>query len=209
MDFYTYIYQDRQKGEPFYVGKGCNERAWDHLKSNRKSEFIYRIKKMIRESNPPIISIYSGFDNELACLVEQELISKFGRKNLGLGPLLNLTDGGEGAPNRLSTPEFRANMSKAKKGQKYSALASENFRRAMIGRIYTAERNANVSIGLKGHLVSEETRLKIGAKSKINSAGENNGMFGKQQTEETKQKIGEKVRAAAQAKRTLIAGAHQ
>jgi hypothetical protein len=47
----------------------------------------------------PIIGIYAGLDSEFALFLEEELISKFGRKDLKKGPLLNLTDGGEGAAN--------------------------------------------------------------------------------------------------------------
>lgn len=191
MEYYTYVYFDVQRQEPFYVGKGKNARAWDHLKSEKRSEFIHRLRKMIRNSNNPRISIYAGFDNELSSLVEMELISKYGRKDLGLGPLLNLTDGGEGAAGRKASDAHRANMSKAKKGQKYSEEASKNYRAASIGRTYTAERNAKVSASLMGHSVSDEARAKIGAKTKARP----NGMLGKKQSEETKAKIRAKALA--------------
>jgi hypothetical protein len=159
---------------------------------------------MIREGNAPMISIYAGLDNELASLIEQELISKHGRKDLGRGSLLNLTDGGEGATGRVATPQFRLNMSRGRLGKKPSDTS--NYKRAAENRVYTAERNANVSKGLQGHAVTAATRAKISDKNKISSHGERNGMFGKTHGKDTKAKIGAKVRARAAEKRALKEG---
>jgi hypothetical protein len=53
----------------------------------------------------PIIGIYAGLDEELAHLVEMELIAKFGRKDTRKGSLLNLTDGGEGVKGLIQSKE--------------------------------------------------------------------------------------------------------
>lgn len=104
MTHYTYIYYDPSRGnEPIYVGMGQKKRAWDHLRSKRKSPFIQRLQSMNRKGIKPIIGVYVELDRELAFLLEEELISKFGRKDLGLGPLLNLTNGGEGTIGRVWT----------------------------------------------------------------------------------------------------------
>jgi len=44
-----------------------------------------------------------------------------------------------------------------------------------------------------GRVLSDETKSKIGSSSKINSAGENNGMYGKKHTEKTKEKMRQKA----------------
>lgn len=98
MIFYTYIYYDPSRNnEPFYIGKGQGNRAWSHFRSNRQCPFVSRLKYMKKNHIKPVIGLYSDLEEEFAHLLEQELISKFGRKDLGLGPLLNMTDGGEGA----------------------------------------------------------------------------------------------------------------
>ena len=104
--FYTYIYYDPSRdNEPFYIGKGTNDRAWSHKHRTDIHPFVQRLQFMKKNSIIPVIGLYAGIDEEFAFLLEEELIQKFGRKDLGLGPLLNLTDGGGGNTNR--SPEYR------------------------------------------------------------------------------------------------------
>ena len=99
--FYVYTYS-YPNGDPFYVGKGTNKRISHHLldaKAGRKlNSFNVRvIKKLLEEGKEPIIKkIVDNIDEELAFLVEQEFISKYGRRNDGSGILTNNTNGGEG-----------------------------------------------------------------------------------------------------------------
>ena len=93
--FYTYIYYDPSRNnEPIYVGQGKMDRVWEHLKSTFNHPFVNRLKHMKNNNISPNIGIYAGMDEELALLLEIELIAKFGRKDLKQGPLLNLTNGG-------------------------------------------------------------------------------------------------------------------
>lgn len=61
--FYVYVYLDPRKPEyrvygnyefdyePFYVGKGCNDRAYSHLKGNRYNRhFTNKINKFCKEN---------------------------------------------------------------------------------------------------------------------------------------------------------------
>src|ERR1035437_9305972 len=118
--FYTYIYYDPSRNnEPIYVGKGKNNRVWEHFKSTFNHPFVNRLKHMKNNNVSPVIGIYASMDEELALLLEVELISKFGRKDLGKGSLLNLTDGGEGVSGRIysHSAQARANISKSTKGK--------------------------------------------------------------------------------------------
>lgn len=140
--FYTYIYYDPSRNnEPIYVGKGQNKRAWIHLKSNKKSPFISRLKHMKKENITPVIGIYSGIDEELALLLEAELIQKLGRKDLGKGTLLNLTDGGEGNGN--PSADTRIKIGNAKRDKKDSQETKNKRSKSLLG-----------------HSVSKETRDK-------------------------------------------------
>lgn len=115
--FYTYIYYDPSRNnEPFYVGKGNKKRAWDHLKRKNKHPFVQRLQKMRKNNIKPIIGLYSGLDEASAFVLEIKLIAEFGRKDLGKGPLLNLTDGGEGPAN--PSIHTRNKISKALRGKK-------------------------------------------------------------------------------------------
>lgn len=111
--FYAYVYRDPSRdNEPIYVGKGSGRRAWAHLKPiKRRHPFTQRLNKMIRENVQPDIEIIACADEAEAFKIETELIAKFGRKDLRLGTLLNMSDGGEGPSGRIFSNEVRAKMS--------------------------------------------------------------------------------------------------
>lgn len=104
--------------EPFYVGKGCGNRIISHLKEAQKynqieeesidldtekycnKHKINTIKKILRNNLEPII--FKIKENEIeqnSCELEKYLIKIIGRSDKKLGPLTNLTDGGEGSLN--------------------------------------------------------------------------------------------------------------
>lgn len=106
--YYVYVYRDpTRNNQPFYVGKGSGQRHLKHLKRTDRCEFVHRIQKIKQSGFLPIIEfICDRVDEEFAFLVEVEAINYYGRKDHKRGPLLNLTDGGDGVP-RLS-PEVQA-----------------------------------------------------------------------------------------------------
>lgn len=115
--FYIYIYYDPSRNdEPIYVGKGHNQRAWYHLKRRGRHPFIQRLNYMKTHNIVPRISIIDALDESHAFLMEECLIEIMGRKDLGKGPLLNLTDGGEGVSNPSDIT--RAKIGAANKGIK-------------------------------------------------------------------------------------------
>lgn len=96
--FYTYIYYDPSRNnEPIYVGKGKKGRAWNHMKRVDKHPFTQRLQLMKKNNIEPIIDIIDALDESHAFFMEECCIQVIGRKDLGLGSLLNLTNGGEGA----------------------------------------------------------------------------------------------------------------
>lgn len=99
--FYTYLYRDPSRGnEMIYVGKGQKRRAWKHLSRTDRHPFTQRLQKMKRNGVTPLIEfLCKDVDEELALLCEVEAIDLYGRKDLGKGPLLNLTDGGDSITN--------------------------------------------------------------------------------------------------------------
>ena len=169
--FYAYIYYDPSRGnEPFYVGKGSGNRAWRHLTRNNIHPFIQRLHLLKKNNIKPIIGIYSGFDEEMSYLLEEELISKFGRKDLGKGPLLNLTDGGDGAygSSYKITSEHRNKITESLKGLTKSEEHRRKIGVAGKGRI-PHNKGVAMSGDAKEHLsqlnlgksVSEDIRQKI------------------------------------------------
>jgi hypothetical protein len=106
MKFYTYIYRDPSRlnskdfPEEIYVGKGKEQRAWKHLKDTKMHPFIQRLQLMKSNNVEPLIEIIDALDEDHAYFMEVCLIQVIGRKDLGKGPLLNLTNGGEGPSGR-------------------------------------------------------------------------------------------------------------
>lgn len=106
-DFYVYVYRDPFTMAPFYIGKGLNGRADQHLmeaKDERNTPENYynsfklrKIRKILDQGKDPIIErVCEGMTEDDAFELEVFLISEIGRRVLDEGPLTNLTDGGEG-----------------------------------------------------------------------------------------------------------------
>jgi len=95
---YTYSYPD---GTPFYVGKGTGRRDKRHLEQAKHAKKVKSwcakiVKSLIKKDQYPIIHrIIDNIDEELALLIEQEYIDKYGRRDINTGILVNATDGGE------------------------------------------------------------------------------------------------------------------
>lgn len=112
-DYYVYIYFNQLKEgdweykgikfkyQPFYVGKGVKKRDKQHLypsslkKLTHKNNTIKLIKFSLNET-PINYRIYENLTNEEAIKIESDIIKHFGRADLGLGILTNMTNGGEG-----------------------------------------------------------------------------------------------------------------
>lgn len=166
MKFYTYIYSDPSRNnEPIYVGKGQNKRAWDHLRIKRKSPFIQRLQFMKKNNIEPQIEIINALDESHAFLMEECLIQIIGRKDLGKGPLLNLTDGGEGASGIIWTLQRKEEWSTIRKmNNPMSGRKQSEETKNKIGKSQPKTRN-----------YTEESRKLKGQKQ----TGEKNVMFGK------------------------------
>src|ERR1017187_8689339 len=116
--YYTYIYQDPSKNmEPVYIGKGFGLRVYEHLTRTDHHPLTYRLQKMLREGIQPEIGIISVSSEYFAFELEKGLIKQFGRKDLGTGTLLNLTNGGEGTSGYNHTKQTKERMSKSNKGK--------------------------------------------------------------------------------------------
>jgi hypothetical protein len=142
--FYTYTYS-YPNGTPFYVGKGTGKRLINHMwdaKAGRNTDkfHIRVIRKLLSEGKEPIVSkIIDNIDEELAFLVEQEFISKYGRRNNGSGILTNNTNGGEGtfgSKGIKRTPEQIAAMKKRLTGVKQKAESIAKRTLALTGYIH-------------------------------------------------------------------------
>jgi len=143
------VYRHRRldKNEVFYVGIGKKEsRAFDMVHRNH----IWKGIKSRSEVDVEIVA--SDLSWELACELEQLMISEYGRIDLHTGSLANLTDGGEGTigikhsqeskdkransnRGKKRTQETRLKISQALTGKKLSEQHIENLRTSHLGQL--------------------------------------------------------------------------
>lgn len=142
--FYVYLYIDPSRDEVFYIGKGRGSRSKSHKWRKDKHPLTQRLQFMKKRNIQPIIEKYENLVEDGAFRLEKILIKFYGRKDLGLGSLLNLTDGGEGWSGRTHTEEWKLNHSEDMKGNSYakgnlgvskSENACRNMSNAQLNRL--------------------------------------------------------------------------
>jgi len=83
--------------EPFYIGKGKQNRMERH-KYDKTSSFKRNIINKIAEAGlePIKVKLFENLNEAKAFELERKTIERIGRRNIGMGSLANMTDGGEG-----------------------------------------------------------------------------------------------------------------
>jgi hypothetical protein len=126
------VYRHRRldKNEVFYVGIGKKEsRAYSFVKSRRNK--IWNDIKSRSEVDVEIVA--RDLSWELACELEQLMISEYGRIDLGTGILANLTDGGEGTINAKVWNKGLTGLTSARKGIKLTQEQKNKISKAKTG----------------------------------------------------------------------------
>lgn len=164
MAFYVYIYSDPSKNdEIFYIGKGSKNRCFDHLKRKDNHPMTNKIKKMISEQTTPTISKIECSGEAIAFELEIGLIKMLGRKDIGSGTLLNLTDGGENPPKKFGkNNNFYGKIGvfcNNRKGSKLSEEHKQKISSSSKGRV-SAKGMLNKTHSLESKLKIRESNLK-------------------------------------------------
>jgi len=112
--YYIYAYIDPRTNLPFYIGKGKDDRKFDHLNENsskKENKEKYRIISEIKSQglSPIIQEIESNIANELLAYNREDYyILYYGRKGIDPnGILSNKTIGGKSPPKPIWTEEKR------------------------------------------------------------------------------------------------------
>lgn len=152
--YYVYRYFDPSRNEYFYVGKGTGPRAGHHKYRKDKHPMTHRLQYLKRLGIEPLIDyIVKDVDEEFALFVEQEAIAKYGRRDLGLGPLLNLTDGGDGCTGFKHTTEtkeqIRITLKKTLSNQPPRIASAESIEKGLATRAARALAGLHKKPGIK------------------------------------------------------------
>lgn len=94
------------KNEPFYIGIGNEKRPYEKRRRNKYW------KNIINKTEYKIEILFNDLTWGQACEKEKELIQLYGRKDLSLGTLVNLTDGGDGTLNTISWNKGKSGLFK-------------------------------------------------------------------------------------------------
>jgi hypothetical protein len=164
---YVYRHIRLDKNEVFYVGIGSDtpyyRRAGERA---RRSKFW---KKIIAKTEWVSEIIFDDISWEEAIIKEIEFIKLYGRKNLGTGTLVNLTDGGEGTVNKVFSEEYRRNLSNSMIGRVVSEEMKQKLRTYRLGKPNSEEARKKISLANKGKKKPQHAidllKLRVGDKN--------------------------------------------
>jgi len=139
---YTHI--RKSDGRIFYIGIGDKNRPYQKHGRNRYWHFI------VNKDEYEVKILVENITWERACELEKNMITFYGRRDKGLGPLVNMTDGGDGACGVI--PSKETIQKRVEKTQK--PILVYNF----IGELlYTFEstKKASEHLGILPHNITD------------------------------------------------------
>lgn len=155
--YYTYALVNPFTNTIFYVGKGKDDRAMEHIveasKSNKKHSNKHKLNTIrdILAKNGEVVIKYidTNLTEKLAFELECFLIELLGRRDNKTGILTNLTDGGEGLTGLERDLSGENNPNYGKRGEKAT----------WWGRYHSEATKRKQSEAQKGKILSEAHKL--------------------------------------------------
>lgn len=154
IQLYQHIRLDTE--EIFYFGIGKGKRPWSKWGRNK------HWKGVVAKHGYRVEVLEEGLSWYQACELEKMLIALYGRRDLGTGPLVNMTDGGDGAlgstanKGKTHSPEARAKMSVAKIGKTTSSETRAKMSASHTGKTYSPETRAKISNVRKAYWANKQ-----------------------------------------------------
>lgn len=140
---YLYRHIRKDTNEVFYIGVSCkDDNRYKRAKEKDSRNPFW--KNIVAKTEYDVEIVLEGLTDEALYEKEVEFIKLYGRRDLGTGTLVNMSDGGEVHIRKKLTEQHKANLSKAGKGRKHSQ-----------------ETKLKISEGNKGKNMPEEAKEKI------------------------------------------------
>jgi hypothetical protein len=158
---YIYIHRRLDTHEVFYVGRGTRKLRDNPTSDSityKRAYCIHSTKHWINLTNLTswrVEILHDLLTWERSIELEKEYIKKYGRRDLGLGTLINLTDGGEGTPGWVM-PEYLRDQ----KRERWSG--DNNPNKKLVNKLNNSARMAGEGNPMK----NRETAMKVVAKKK-------------------------------------------
>jgi hypothetical protein len=166
---YVYLHLKKDTGEVFYVGKGSFRKDRNPLYERATVDHSRNLKwrNVVKKHGYKVVIFASCQTDEEAQRLEKQLIKELGRNDLGLGNLVNFTDGGDGHCGIILPESLREKRRAAAKGPRS---------KAWVQAIRLARKN-----GGNGGVVKKGDKLPQWWKDRIAATkhGKDNPMFGR------------------------------
>ncbi len=222
--YYIYAYLDPRKPgeyiyggtifdyEPFYIGKGTGDRYLIYTHMNQNRHLDNKIKKIKKEGFLVKIEfVQKNLVESEAFKQEIYFIGCIGRNDKGMGPLCNMTDGGEGASGKPGgmlgkklSIEVRTKISKALKGRPgkpHSEETKNKLAAASTGKTQSRELINKRMTARKGYRHSEKTKSKISDSLKGHPASKGN--MGTKYSDDVRRKLSESHKGKKQSEEQI------
>ncbi len=153
--YYVYTHYYSELDVPFYVGKGHGKRA--HDLQGRSALW----RRVAAKYGLRVVIVSDSLTESEAFALEVELISKYGRRDIGTGTLVNFTGGGEGTSGFKHSEEVKKRMSKVHTGKKFSAVSRGRMSAANKGKKLSDTTKLKLSEANRGKTLSDEHRARM------------------------------------------------
>lgn len=181
--YYVYLHIKQKDGNPFYIGKG--KINTNRYKSHHGRNLFW--KNTVEKYGFDTIIICTDLSDKEACDLEKYWIKRIGRRDLGLGRLVNLTDGGDGISGRIIPIEQRMYGEKnGFYGKKHTDETKQMVSLANKNRVWKDSSRKKLSESIKGKSIHSKENIE---KLRIKMTGDKNPMFNKKHSIESREKM--------------------
>lgn len=124
----VYRHKTLDTHEVFYIGIGNSSRPY------KKSGRTRYWKNIVNKHNYYVEILQKNLSWDTACELEKLLIQEYGRRDLGTGCLVNMTDGGDGVRNYKFSREMVEKIATKNRGRKHTEQQNIDKSKRQLGQ---------------------------------------------------------------------------